>query len=660
MHTIFVNTSSNVDMAAHGPLFDDLISSNELIVFNYKLDALDACAEEIARLITRYDEITEEFNVIVYVEVDGTHEAAFAAETAVSIVVRGTLLAGLYKLGRKANNALIIFGENFKRGKRIISEDAYRRALWALFPLPEPGEALEIISKVNDNSPSFEGKNMDETEKYKDAVSEALISGNDDNALLKFNRGYVSGAVRQMAAIFAQRGTFDSESLLDCLDEAVMIREEDNGVEKSITTERPRYAHIRIHDSDFHASCRTEYRILLYIRKYVLDSRDCDGKSKADGFENTERISSFGTNERTYIGEYEIPDIDCGSLSSTLKKKLGEFNETMRAIAASCEEGTFPKYTFDTKEHVIDLSIERPELSAKAKAHKGLKIAQLRRAVNATLKDIEEKSNNDKNAIKSFITKLLSAFNKERDALIESKRDDIMPGNSDETFENDDIAEAYIAQKIDEVDSRIADRERCLMPDARIDEVLKETEIRTDYYFDCLEKGKLIYIIGVAFVLLLAVPYAIIQHSLFATVHGWLFYGISLAVFAAAYSVGYLIFAMTIKSKIVKAIEALCDEFYLIQNEKEACLRQCISLIETDIPMSFLLNQYQNEFRAYKKKKEDDAVRSTYSLGILKKYIEYISSTLQNLDINRMKSTDDSDTDYSWIGIEFNGCGGDQ
>ena len=166
-----------------------------------------------------------------------------------------------------------------------------------------------------------------------------------------------------------------------------------------------------------------------------------------------------------------------------------------------------------------------------------------------------------------------------------------------------------------------------------IDELLEATRIRTDYCFDCLKKGTLIYVIGILFALIFAVHYAIIQRQLFNVVYGWIFYIVSLAIIIVAYTLGYIIFRRIYKSRIIKELSILCDKFASTQVEKQNCLEGYARLLRSDIPLSFCLTLYRGEFKAFVKRKNSIPEYITYHTKLLGKYIRYITNVLNELDI---------------------------
>ncbi len=254
---------------------------------------------------------------------------------------------------------------------------------------------------------------------------------------------------------------------------------------------------------------------------------------------------------------------------------------------------------------------------------------QLQDAVNSVLIEIEGKNLDNEKRVLNYTTKVTDCFNAAKDSkMLGSKY-----RNDEKYIENDQLTEAFIKKELDRADARIAAHKRLSMAATHIDEILEETRIRTEYYFDCLKKGSLIYIIGILFTLSFAVPYAIVQKQLFNVIHGWLFYSVSIALFLLSFSLGYVTFRRIFKSRIIKEIHMLCDKFASTQIEKQRCLEEYARLIRSDIPLSFCLTLYQNEFRTYLKRKKFIPEFITYHTKMLGKYIRYIDNVLNELAI---------------------------
>ncbi|MBQ6990138.1 MAG: hypothetical protein IJN58_03690, partial [Clostridia bacterium] len=99
MHTFFVNTSRNISLARHERLFESLTARHMLYTVDSALDSLSETAGEIADLITRYEVVGDEYNLIVYVEIEGRNEVALATEKATDLLIEEELFGRLYALG---------------------------------------------------------------------------------------------------------------------------------------------------------------------------------------------------------------------------------------------------------------------------------------------------------------------------------------------------------------------------------------------------------------------------------------------------------------------------------------------------------------------------------------------------------------------------------
>lgn len=633
MHTFFINTSERVNVSRHELLFDNLVSSNRIRSFNYKLDDLNACAEKISETITRDDSISEVYNIIVYVEISERNEDALAAETVASLQIEETLFSRLYDLGRKPNQALILFGENFTRDAEYGRGNEYRKnvrsAIWNMFPLPKLDKTRKLLKKVRETFPEITKDNINE---YKIAVWTSLTEGYSENSLLKSENDFVMATLYEMAESI-ENEDLDNVDLLDELFNALTNQKEH--VQLQVTVEKVKYAHVRLADSDFNVRNRTEYRILLYAFYCAISESIILCEALPDVGEGVENGVTLGVDT--------IPEINWDVLSTELKDKKVILEKELEQIELSDDKFPMFNSALLSEENIISLSVDTPKLITDVKAHRGLTVAQLQSAVNSTLDEIEEKNRDNEKKVTNFITKVTDSFSSAKD----TKMKNVRYKNEEEFIENDQLTEAFITKEIDKADSRIAAHKRLSMAATHVDEILEETRIRTDYYFDCLKKGALIYVIGILFTLIFAVPYAIIQRQLFNVIHGWVFYIVSLAIIIASYTLGYMIFRWIYKSRIIKELCILCDKFASTQVEKQSCLEEYARLIRSDIPLSFCLTLYQDEFKAFVKRKNSIPEYITYHTKLLGRYIRYITNVLNELDINSLSKAPEPIGEYA-------------
>jgi|GEM_PF-2142547 len=633
MHTFFINTSERVNVSRHELLFDNLVSSNRIRSFNYKLDDLNACAEKISETITRDDSITEVYNIIVYVEISKRNEDALAAETVASLQIEETLFSRLYDLGRKPNQALILFGENFTRDAEYGRGNEYRKnvrsAIWSKFPLPELDETRKLLKKVRE---SFSEITEDNINEYKIAVRTVLTENYSGDSSLKSESDFVISTLYQVAESVRN----DDLDKVDLLDELfIALTNQKENVQLPVTVEKVKYAHVRLEDSDFNVQNRTEYRILLYAFYCAISESIILCEALPDVGEDVESGVTLGVDT--------IPEINWKVLSRELKDKKVILEKELEQIELSDDKFPMFNSALLSEENIISLSFDTPKLITDVKAHRGLTVAQLQSAVNSTLDEIEEKNRDNEKKVTNFITKVTDSFSSAKD----TKMKNVRYKNEEEFIENDQLTEAFITKEIDKADSRIAAHKRLSMAATHIDEILEETRIRTDYYFECLKKGLLVYIIGVLFTLCFAIPYAIIQQSLFNEIHGWVFFVVSLAIVIVAYSIGYIAFRRIYKSRIIKELGILCDKFAATQVEKQKCLEEYARLIRSDIPLSFCLTLYQNEFKAFIKNKGKIPEYITYHTKLLDKYLRYIGNLLNELDIANLAKESEPIGEYS-------------
>ena len=635
MHTFFINTSNNVNVSRHEQLFDNLVSRNNIRVFKYDLDELNACAEKISETITRDNTMAEIYNIIVYVEISERNEHALAAEKVASLQIEETLFSRLYDLGRKPNQALILFGENFTRDAEYGLGNEYRKnvrnALWEMFPLPKLDKAKKILKNIKKDYPTITKDNLNE---YKVAVWTSLTQDCLENSLLHSENDFVVATLYELAESIRDENA-DEVDLLDELYNA--LTNEKEHVQLQVTAEKVLYAHVRLADSDFNAKNRTEYRILLYV--YYCAVTGSIKLCKADP------EVGEGVDAGTTLGIDTIPDINWDAFSTSIKEKKSIFEHELEQIELSDEE--FPMFNdaLLNEKSIVALSSDTPKLITEVKAHRGLTVSQLQEAVNGTLNEIEEKNDENAKTISNFITKVTDSFSAVKDA----KMKNVKYKKDEDFIENVQLTRDFIRDAIDSADSRIASHKRLSMAATHVDELVKETRIRTDYYFDCMKKGSLLYVIAVIFTLLFAIPYALIQRDVFNVFHGWIFYVSTIAAVISAFSVGYFIFKQIYKSRILKELGYLCDRFAVTQKEKQDCLEKYATLIQNDIPLSFCLTLYDNEFKEYVARKESIPEFITYHTKLLRNYIQYINNISNELDIAHIGTEPEPIGEYTSI-----------
>lgn len=633
MHTFFINTSDKINISRHSALFDSLMSKNIIKIFNYKLSDLNACAEEIAGIITRNDNISEIYNIIVYLEIQGRNEDALAAEKVASIQIEEVLFSRLYSLGRKPNEALILFGENFTRGAEygygLLYKNNVRNAIWNMFPISDIDSTRQIFKKIKQQYSTVTENNLND---YKKAVWKEFTANCSENSILQSESNFVMSTLYEMAESI-KNDDVDEINFSEELYVALTNQKEHVQISGSASTVK--YAHVRITDSDFHARNRTEYRILMYVYFCAVDE-----SLQTQEFAAYRGKAAYSDDA---IGFDTIPEINWEFLASELKYKKNILREEQSLI--DCNSESFPMFNSELfqEKQILTISDEMPKLIVDMKTDKGMTVSKLKSSVDNTISNIEEKNRTNEQNILNYVAKITEQFNVSKDAQMSN----IAYKDKGKNVESVQRNKEYIDGELDRVDSVIASRRRLSMSATHIDEILKETKTRTDYYFDCLKKGMLVYVMGVIFTLIFAVPYAIIQKSVFTVVHGWLFYIASLAVIIGAYTAGYIIFRQKYKSRIIKVLGILCDKFTVTQKEKKECLDNYVELIGRDIPLSFCLMRYKDEFNEFAERKKTIPEYGTYHAKHLEHYIRYIDNILNELDIAGMGKEPEAVLEYT-------------
>ncbi len=175
MHTIFVNISESIQTEKHEFLFSNLRIRNnkivnDLVTVNAKLTGLKTCADSIAELITKDEDMQNDYKIIIYAEIDEKIlyrynmiteseddkviqlEAARALENIIELAINEIFFARLQKQGKKPKEATIVFGEPFDRNVMPRSDDSYtshiNRELWRLLAYTEPEAFSARLAKI--------------------------------------------------------------------------------------------------------------------------------------------------------------------------------------------------------------------------------------------------------------------------------------------------------------------------------------------------------------------------------------------------------------------------------------------------------------------------------------------------------------------------------
>ena len=639
MHTFFVNTAKDIDLERNSFLFDNLIGRNKIFCLEYPLNELGACADQIAKKITREKEFGEIFNLIIYVEIKGKRNAeALAEEAACKMVVENTLIKRLYELGRKAKQSLILFGENFTRGNEY-SENSldreFRPAAWKLLckcPIEE------AVSWTNNNVACA---NRDPSDVFEEFVALIVPDSGSNSAWLPdgdcFSQlfglffAYVEQKVKRLNG---SKDGLDADQLYECLHAA--LRDKINPEEvKDKVAESAYYAHVRLEDSDVNAKNRSEYRILLFVYRCAASEEIRLCEAPENQVENEPPESQWN--------HMSIPQINWESFSGMLKTRKRKLEQKLEEIGREQQEpfSDFNRSLLDEQD-ILPLD-KLPKLTETVDIQTGWTIKKLKETVDETIDTIETKSRENEKQIGEYISTVTESFTDYKSAKMGGKTYKANDGGSGERqTKNDDTNRLFLDEQQDLVDGRIASCKTASLDADDLDADILAAHNKTDYYFDCLKKGALVYVIGAIFLAVFAVPYAVIQKTVFSVPYGWLFYGTTIAVIAAVYCLAYLLFVRIFKMKIVKELRNLCEKFAISQNNRLQSLKKYRTLLAKEIPLSYFLTLYREEFEEYCETKKAALKWRTYHAKMLDEYIRYIQNTLELLDIERLGKDDQS------------------
>lgn len=630
MHTFFVNTAKRINTSQHEKLFDCLMLDSEIQILNYSIDSLNVCADKISETITRIDNINEDYNIIVYTEAENRNETALASERVAALVIEENLFARLYKLGRMPKQALIIFGENFTRNAEYILDESNEKsvmaAVWNAFPLPDAETVRGVFKAVRAEFERITAENLSE---YTDKALTMLKEQQHDKMLIDFDSTIVKSTIDEMA-----------ESVKDNIESADFHRElytalvNQNGyVCRRVTDEDVKYAHLRITDSDINAGKRTEVRLLLYVY-YCAVNGSIDLLYLPDDADDDRSL---------VLGEESLPEVNWEYVASSLKNRRAVIKR--EKLLLQRQEMQFSKFndTLINEKTIVKLSSDIPILEVHAAAHRGLTVKKLKESVKKTINEVESKCRSNDDIISSYITAVTDSFNIDKDSAMRGCE----YKNDGDFIKNDSLTEAFIKKESDKIDAMISSHRRISPAAAHIDDIIKKSRDKEDYLFECLKLGKYVFFVGLAFILAFAIPHIITQWELSGAAYGAVFYLLSVALVLAAYTFGYLGFRRLFKKRIVKELDELCIDFGKAQSERQQLLEEYTSLLSKEIPLSYCLKLYSDEFNEYQRRKTGVSEHKTYHTRVLSEYDGYIENLLNELEISNLGSEEGLPDDYT-------------
>ena len=620
MYTVFINTSKKLDISRHKYLLDEFKKEKQLMVDTYALEELNDCAEKISRTITRDNDIGEEFNLIVYVEAKGRNEEALAYERAAELFIHENLITALYQRGRRAQKVLILFGENFTRNKEYGTGTSFQNTMinniWNNFPLPEPAKAAEIIMKVRN---SFGTVGNGSLKEYCEQVWRELTADEHPNCLLKRECSVVRDTVYVLADNFKKTDKISEDALKTNLFTAI------NGLVNSWKTDLTEtaetlFANLRLTDSDLNTTVRTEIHLLLFVYRCAC----CDNIPIV--------VPTDRGNDGYSIGDAVTDPVRWTKLSSVLKDKKAELEKTRQEID-SMSDHEFPKFNDEliSKERIVPLVNDPPELTVDMKVKHSMTVKGLRNAVDQTISDVETKDRENADTVTEYITAETEAFNDRKDVRfkkVKYKQENVFTGVPANELKN-------IEKKCDNALAEFSSHERFSNESENIDGLITQTSVRTSYLFECFKGKVILFVMLGIFLFAVAVPYIAVRTTVFDSGKGAVFFLVTAAAAAAVYALSFRLFMRKFKKRIIKELKTLCDKFRQIQEKRQACLNDYVKLISKDIPLCFLLRLYMNEYKQHLKDNEMRGVYKNYHIKHLNKYIAYIDHLIDDLDIRR-------------------------
>ncbi len=616
MFTVFVNLSPGLDVGRHLPLMNELQGSGRLLVMTSRLEDLRACAAELAGRISWAEDLGEKFNIIVYTEVGERNEAALASEHILRLQIEETLFAPLYERGRKAKQALILFGENFDRGRQYGAGKDYRlkvkQRFWEMFPVPTVDDTRDYLRELQGKYPE------DQQEEFSKAFIRMLEEHKTGSSPLYSDSRFVQSTLQEMADS-VRKDKWDEVDFQSELYNAVCNQWD--SVRSPVTEDLPEYAYVRLRDSDPNALSRSTFSILLFV---------CLCAS-AEGFPLEEQKAA---DKELTPANRTIPEVDWDEVDGELEHRRNMLGWELSQLGMGRE--TFPQFnSAQVKRKNMD-GYKPPKLTETVQKRIGLTVGQLQKAAGRMVAEIRAANRENEDKISVFVARLTDGFNRDKDRQMRE-----LNYKSDSAVINTDtLTESFIRDRRIQADVSIIRKKRLSAVASDIEEALKLAEQRIDYCFECMKAGKSLGIALAAFLLLIGVPYLTIVRQLGETDLGWLYFVSTLAVAALAFGLGCLLFDFYCRQRILSELATLSEKFTQLQREKSKALEEYKTLLELDIPMSYCLELYEKEFRAYQGRKSKGELLITYHKNQLGKYLDYVTQLRGELGLSREEGTE--------------------
>ena len=625
MHTFFVNTAADLFDADNVELFlfRNLRQRNQLICCNRRFEELSACARDIADRIAKDGDITEEFNVIVYIDVRERKdrlEAAWVFEQLALMAVNEEFAAMLHARGKKARNIQVVFGERFDRQNEFWeNRHAFmpetRRLLWEQIGLPDFARIEGMIADVKAGEPATKGVALARLT----AAFRALAGADPEPGSSMLRRDselfrLISSALLETLATKIAGGHEIClyENMADAFETISDGR-------RRLHIQNPLQAvPLRFEDADNHKCNCSAYRLYLYVYRCAAFAEMPDSLPRIDLDAFAQQLLSRREalrKERAHVQkiEAEFSYLDITAIGG---KEIGVAHDAV---------------------DIYPIDRDVPDFTVECNINASASAASLRAMRDAVLGDIRGKSNANEEALETFVMTVTEAFNDGKNEALGRKRGEYL--RPDKTIKALTLSKRDAKKWKADTEGYITGQEDLRNTGGSFREQIEAIQARTDRLLAHIQSSPLIWAVLGAVLLLFNIPYVWLQKEELAGLYGGPMYGISIGAVALAFLIAYGYFIYECKRRVIRIMKELRDDFNASQRRMENGARAYKKLLTHYIPRSVILQGYYNDLVRFEEYKSRLAQLQLYHKNTLQAFISYLERLLRNLDIeNRADS----------------------
>ena len=180
-----------------------------------------------------------------------------------------------------------------------------------------------------------------------------------------------------------------------------------------------------------------------------------------------------------------------------------------------------------------------------------------------------------------------------------------------------------------ETEGHIATQKDLHEDDLNFREQLESAKFRTEHYFSCIEKSKVIIVSFILTLLTFLIPYYFLQSDSYTSE----MFALSIGVVIISFWLGYFYSIRKYKKLIISILHELITNFNNTQLQKEKNAKEYKKRLTHYIPRSIILQSYYKELIEYEKIQNELAQLHLYHRQNLTAFITYIERLLRTLDI---------------------------